>query len=90
MKIAKWVEVITPVKRRTSSRWMFPALVGLGVGIAAGVGIGLLYAPDTGEETRLRLREGAFRVKERARLLADRAKHRVTPAIEQAQQSVSS
>ncbi|MFT3767901.1 MAG: YtxH domain-containing protein [Minicystis sp.] len=83
MNIIDWFEDVLPIKRKTSADWVLPALVGLGVGVAAGVGIGMLYAPDTGEEMRLRLREGAFRVKERAGELAERAKGQIASAAGQ-------
>ena len=83
MNIRDWFEDVLPIKRKSSADWMVPALVGLGVGVAAGIGIGMLYAPDTGEEMRLRLREGAFRVKERAGELAERAKGQISSAAGQ-------
>jgi gas vesicle protein len=61
-------------KRKSAADWVLPALAGLGVGLVAGVGLGLLYAPSTGEEARVRLREGASRMKERAAGFAGRAR----------------
>jgi gas vesicle protein len=52
------------------------------MGLAAGVGIGLLFAPSTGEEARLKLREGASRMKDRATKLAARAASQVDPKRE--------
>jgi gas vesicle protein len=83
MNIIDWFEDVLPIKRKTSADWVLPALVGLGVGVAAGVGIGMLYAPETGEEARLRLREGAYRVKEKAGELAERAKGQISSAAGQ-------
>jgi gas vesicle protein len=77
MNIKEWLSDNMPVRRRRASDWILPALAGLGVGIAAGVGIGLLYAPSTGEEARLRLRERASRVKDRAADLAARARSQI-------------
>jgi len=88
MNIVDWFEDVLPVKRKTTADWVLPALAGLGVGVAAGIAIGMLYAPDTGEETRLRLREGAHRVKERAGELAERARGQIAGAAEQAQAQV--
>jgi gas vesicle protein len=78
---------VIPLKRRSAADWIVPSVLGLGVGFVAGVGVGLLYAPETGEEVRLRLREGAFRVKERAASLAERAKEQVASKAEQLQHS---
>src|SRR5690349_23501528 len=60
-----------PFERRTTASWLVPATLGVGFGICCGVGIGLLYAPRSGAETRQRLREGAERAKEKARVAAD-------------------
>lgn len=84
MSIRDFFADILPIKRKTSADWVLPALVGVGVGIAAGVGIGLLYAPESGETARFKLREGAYRVKEKAGELAERAKAQVSSAVEQA------
>ncbi len=88
MNIVDWFEDVLPIKRKTSADWVLPALAGLGVGVAAGIAVGMLYAPDTGEEMRLRLREGAFRVKERAGELAERAKSQISSTAEQVQSQV--
>ena len=58
--------------RRTS--WFWPMTVGVGVGLVAGMGVGVLYAPRSGRETRERLREGAERARERARIAANRVR----------------
>lgn len=81
MSTRDFLSDILPIKRKTSTDWMLPALIGLGVGVAAGVGIGLLYAPESGESARFKLREGAYRVKERASELAERAKAQVSSAV---------
>ena len=90
MNITKWLEDVMPIKRKTSADWVLPALLGASVGIAAGIGIGMLYAPDTGEETRLKLREGAIRAKEKAGRLVDRARHQAVSATERAQAELTS
>jgi hypothetical protein len=77
MNIKAFLQDIVPIKRKSSADWVLPALMGLGVGIAAGIGVGMLYAPVPGEETRLKLRERADRVKARAGEIADRARSRV-------------
>ena len=80
MNISDWLEDALPIKRKSSADWVLPVLVGVGVGLAAGVTLGMLYAPQTGEEARLKLREGASRAKEKAGELADRAKDQISSA----------
>ncbi len=88
MYIKDWFLDALPVKRKSSADWILPALTGLGVGLAAGIGLGLLVAPSTGEEARLRLREGAFRVKERAAGLAEKARTQISSTAEHLQNQV--
>jgi gas vesicle protein len=90
MNITKWLEDVAPIKRKTSTDWVLPALLGVGAGIAAGISIGVLYAPDTGEETRLKLREGAIRAKQKAGRLVDRARHQAVSAAERAHAELTS
>ena len=78
MYIKDWFLDAVPFKRKSAADWILPAVAGLGLGIAAGVGLGLLVAPSTGEEARLRLRQGASRVKERAVVLADKARAQIS------------
>jgi gas vesicle protein len=87
MNIADWFLDAVPYKRKTSADWIVPAFVGLGVGIAIGAGVGLLLAPSTGEEMRLKLREGAYRVKDRAADLVDRASQKADEAREHLSQA---
>ena len=65
------------VRRRTGNEWMIPAFLGVGLGVAAGVGIGILLAPAPGHETRRQLKDGAYRMKDRALDAAQRAKGKV-------------
>jgi gas vesicle protein len=88
MDIKNWVYDVLPYRRRAST-WALPALGGLAVGLLAGVGIGILYAPQTGEEARLKLREGAHRVKDRAADLAARAKDQLRSEANQSQAHLS-
>lgn len=64
---------------RTS--WFWPVTLGMGVGLLAGVGMGVLYAPRSGEETRQRLREGAERARERARIAANRVRGELESSV---------
>jgi gas vesicle protein len=80
MNIPDWFEDVLPIKRKSAADWALPALLGLAAGIAVGAGLGLLYAPSTGEETRLKLRRGATRAKEKAGEIAERAKDRISSA----------
>jgi len=88
MYIQDWFLDAVPFKRKSSVDWILPACVGLGLGLAAGVGLGLLIAPSTGEEARLRLREGASRVKERAADLADKARAQISSTAGQLQNQI--
>jgi len=72
-----------PYERRTPGAWLLPASLGVGLGVALGLGIGLLYAPRPGAETRERLREGADRVKDRARFAAGRVRGELESAATQ-------
>jgi gas vesicle protein len=78
--------------RRTS--WLWPMTLGVGVGMLAGVSVGMLYAPRSGKETRQRLREGAEHAQERARIAASRVRGELAASAaeirEQARSSVSS
>ena len=58
------------------------------VGIALGAGIALLLAPDSGIETRRRLRRGARRVKRVAREKAEALADDVTDRYEHARRTV--
>jgi gas vesicle protein len=87
MNIADWFLDGVPYKRKSSADWIVPVFVGLGVGVAIGAGVGLLLAPSTGEEMRLKLREGAYRVKNRAADLVDRAGQKADEAREHLSQA---
>jgi hypothetical protein len=65
------------LRRKNNVDWMLPALAGIGVGVAAGVSLGILMAPATGSDTRRHLKEGAIRAKERAFAAAHKAKGQV-------------
>lgn len=64
-----------------STSWFWPVTLGVGVGLVAGVGIGVLYAPRSGEETRHRLREGADRARDRARMAAERVRGELESSV---------
>jgi gas vesicle protein len=89
MSIQDWFLDVLPVKRKTSTDWIAPAFAGLGLGIAIGAGVALLLTPTTGEEARLKLREGANRVKDRAAGLAGRAKDRAAETAGEARERLS-
>jgi gas vesicle protein len=89
MSMQDWFLDVLPYRRKSSADWIVPAFMGLGVGVAIGAGIGLLLAPTTGEEARLKLREGASRVRERAAGLAGRAKDRAAETAEEARGRLS-
>jgi gas vesicle protein len=65
--------------QRTS--WLWPMTLGVGVGLVAGVSFGVLYAPQSGEETRQRLREGAERARDRARMAANRVRGELESSV---------
>lgn len=68
-----WFLNALPVQRR-SGAWVLPSVVGLGVGLAAGVGIGLLIAPEPGDATRRRLARGAEDLQRKASRFVDRTR----------------
>ncbi len=88
MYIKDWFIHAVPFKRKRAADWILPGIAGLGLGIAAGIGLGLLVAPGAGEEARLRLREGASRVRERAAVLADKARAQISSSAEAIQHQV--
>ena len=63
-------------------------LAGLVVGGAIGAILALLYAPQSGEETRARLREQSLTLQERARTSAEEARRRAEEAFKELQQRV--
>jgi gas vesicle protein len=70
------------LRRRGSLDWMIPASIGLGFGVVAGLGAGMLFAPYSGEETRERLARGARHARERARLTAAKAREELMSAAQ--------
>lgn len=89
MKLKTYFEDILPIKRKSSADWIVPMLTGMGIGVLAGVSIGMLFAPQTGEQARLRLRHRANRVKERAGELADRARGQLSSTASEIQARTS-
>lgn len=57
---------------RRSSEYL---IIGIFVGAALGFVAGLLFAPASGNKTRRRLADEAYRAAERARVIAERAEH---------------
>ena len=72
-EIGTWFWDALPVQRK-SGAWVLPSIVGLGVGLAAGVGLGLLIAPEPGDATRRRLARGAGDFQRRASRFVDRTR----------------
>jgi gas vesicle protein len=68
--------------------WFWPMTLGVGVGLAAGVSFGVLYAPRSGEETRQRLRESAERARERARMAATRVRGELESSVAEIREQV--
>lgn len=58
---------------RRSNERMFYVGAGLGIGVVAGLGIGFLLAPSSGNETRRLLKDRAQRLSSKARHLANKA-----------------
>lgn len=80
-----------PYRRRSSLDWIIPVSVGL----AVGVGVGVLVAPTSGDQARRRLRDSAGRLRERAGRMrdsaersAERAKDRALEAAQRAQEQI--
>ena len=63
------------------SSWFWPVTLGIGVGLVAGVGVGVLYAPRPGYETRDRLRLKAEQARERARIAAERVRGELEASV---------
>ena len=78
-----WFFDVLPYRRRSSIDWLLPSMAGLGIGVVAGVGIGLLLAPRPGVEMREKLRARAENIKEKARELAERAKGQLSTTGQQ-------
>jgi hypothetical protein len=74
---------VFPYERKSSASWLVPASIGICAGIAAGVGIGMLYAPRPGSETRQRIRERAEQAKESARVAAGRVRGQLESAADE-------
>jgi gas vesicle protein len=66
-----------PYQKKSSTDWILPASIGLGVGAAIGVGLGMVFAPQSGEETRRALRDGAVQLKDKAMTAATQAKEQI-------------
>ena len=78
------------VRRKSSTDWVLPTFLGVGLGVAAGVGIGLLMAPAPGYETRRQLKDGAYRMKDKAIEAANKAKDKMNELTVQAKNGTSS
>ncbi len=72
-EIGTWFWDALPVQRK-SGAWVLPSIVGLSVGLAAGVGLGLLIAPEPGDATRRRLARGAESFQRKASRFVDRTR----------------
>ena len=68
--------------RRSAAADLMLPLAMLGVGMLTGAGLGLLFAPRPGRETRQQLGETASNVAEKVRAKVRRAEHDVTDALE--------
>ena len=58
--------------------------IGLALGAVVGVAIALLYAPQTGQETRAMLREKAIQAKETAKEIIEEAEEKAKAIIAEA------
>ena len=77
--LKSWLFDALPFQRR-SGAWIAPSLVGLGVGIAAGVGIGLLIAPEPGDATRRRIARGAEDLQRKASQFVEMSRNELVGA----------
>jgi hypothetical protein len=59
------------MEERNSSNGLLPGLL---IGAAIGIAVGLLFAPQSGKETRALLKEKAAVAKEKAAIIAQKAK----------------
>ena len=81
--MTEWFFDVLPYRRRSSTDWVLHSMAGFGIGVVAGVGVGLLLAPRPGVEMREKLRARAEDIKEKARDLAERAKEQLSTAGQQ-------
>jgi len=81
--IKKWILAVSPIQRRSSTDWVLPSVIGLGIGVAAGVGLGMILAPQSGHETRRRLRSSADDLKHKAMTFADKARSQMSTTAAQ-------
>jgi gas vesicle protein len=79
-----------PIRVKRTTDWSLPLIAGFGVGVTVGVCIGLLTAPSTGETARLRLREGASRMRDKASQLASKAKGQLATSAERVESRIAS
>jgi gas vesicle protein len=77
--IQSWLFDALPFQRKRGA-WVLPSLVGLSVGVAAGVGIGLLIAPEPGEATRRRIARGAEDLQRKASRFVEKSRHELEGA----------
>jgi gas vesicle protein len=75
--VKDWLSDAVPVERKSAADWIVPACVGLGIGVALGMGAGLLLAPQTGEQAREKLRDRANELRHRAIGTAERARAQI-------------
>lgn len=64
-------------------------ILGLGIGLAIGTALGVLYAPDKGKETRKKISDGFDRCRDKAMEAFDNLKHKAGCSAEELAQEIS-
>ena len=85
--VTNWLADAIPLRRKSSLDWLVPAGIGLGVGVCAGIGFGMLIAPVTGDEARRKLRDEALRFKDRAVFKAGQVKGQLSSKAHEIERS---
>jgi len=64
-------------------------LIGLGIGAVIGMAVGLLYAPQSGKETREMLHDKAVRAKEKAKDIVEEATEKARAIVDKAKRQAT-
>jgi gas vesicle protein len=82
-------DVIKRLARRENTMTKGRTLVGLMIGFGVGVGLTLLFAPQSGEDTRYWIKSTSRRARRRLRNTSRRSVEQVRDILERGQETVS-